>query len=269
LNSHNTWQDKSSESSRLRKEFPFDPVKWHDQVNVFFKAGEKEKAADLLHDAYAQFPEQTDLAFNQAYVRSELGQHARCVSILEALCGIRRRGNHSAADTSRRSAGPDAAAAAAAASGRAWDGKWVDQLIKCYVKAGRVGDAVRLADVQLRGIADPVVRARVVLTVYPWRFGAAVWTGAAARRAEVVAAAETALAMPAADADTAGLAMSPHNALIFLPAELGARAVARTVARTQPVAPLNGTWPLLRSCAACRCTRTRTRSHNCHTTDAH
>ena len=128
----------------------------------------------------------------------------------------------------------------------------MDQLIKCYVKAGRVGDAVRLADVQLRGIADPLVRARVVLTVYPWRFGAAVWAGAARRHTELVAAAEAALALPDADADAAGLALTPHNALIFLPAELGAKAVARTVARTQPLEPLNGTWPRLRACAACR-----------------
>ncbi len=216
-------------------------------MNVFFKAGDKDKAADLLHDAYIQFPEQSDLAFNLAYVRNELGQHSTCVSVLEALCGIKRKGNHSDPAAARRRV-----RAGAADATQPRESKWVDLLIKCYVRAGRVGDGVRLADTQLRSITDPTVRARVALTVYPWRFGAAAWAGAAARRAEVVAAAEAALAMPEADAHAAGLTMAPHNALIFLPPGPGARLVARAVARAHPLAPLNGTWPQLRACEACR-----------------
>ena len=35
--------DKSPDAARLRREHPSDPVKWFDQVNVHFKAGDKAK----------------------------------------------------------------------------------------------------------------------------------------------------------------------------------------------------------------------------------
>ena len=34
---------KSRDSARLRREHPADPVKWFEQVNVHFKAGDKAK----------------------------------------------------------------------------------------------------------------------------------------------------------------------------------------------------------------------------------
>jgi len=54
--------------------------------------------------------------------------------------------------------------------------KWVDLLVKSYVKVGRVAEAVELTDVQLSGFSkgtekDRIVRARVALNVYPWRRG--------------------------------------------------------------------------------------------------
>lgn len=54
--------------------------------------------------------------------------------------------------------------------------KWVDLLVKSYVKVGRVAEAVELTDVQLSGVSkgtekDRIVRARVALNVYPWRRG--------------------------------------------------------------------------------------------------
>ena len=62
-----TARSKSADTARLQSEHPVDPVKWFDQVNVHFKAGEKAKAADLLHDASHHFPNQPDMAFNHAY----------------------------------------------------------------------------------------------------------------------------------------------------------------------------------------------------------
>ena len=35
--------DKSPDAARLRREHPADPVKWFDQINVHFKAGDKAK----------------------------------------------------------------------------------------------------------------------------------------------------------------------------------------------------------------------------------
>ena len=62
-----TARSKSADTARLKSEHPADPVKWFDQVNVHFKAGDKAKAADLLHDASRHFPNQPDMAFNHAY----------------------------------------------------------------------------------------------------------------------------------------------------------------------------------------------------------
>ena len=69
-------KDPSPDSEALRKAGKGgtptgggDPVAWHDHVNVHFKAGQKEKAADLLADAAREFRHQPDLAFNHAYVR--------------------------------------------------------------------------------------------------------------------------------------------------------------------------------------------------------
>lgn len=62
-----TARSKSPDTARLKHEHPTDPVRWFDQVNVHFKAGDKAKAADLLHDASLHFPHQPDMAFNHAY----------------------------------------------------------------------------------------------------------------------------------------------------------------------------------------------------------
>jgi hypothetical protein len=62
-----TARPKSPDSARLKRDHGMDPVKWFEQVNVHFKAGDKAKAADLLHDASLHFPHQPDMAFNHAY----------------------------------------------------------------------------------------------------------------------------------------------------------------------------------------------------------
>ena len=82
---------KSPDTAGLKRDHPNDPVKWFDQVNVHFKAGEKNKAADLLHDASRQFPHQPDMHFNHAFVRYELGEYDVAVHVLEKLVKPRRR----------------------------------------------------------------------------------------------------------------------------------------------------------------------------------
>lgn len=52
--------------------------------------------------------------------------------------------------------------------------KWVDLLVKSFVKVGRVSEGVALTDIQLSGVdkvKDSMVHARVALSVYPWRRG--------------------------------------------------------------------------------------------------
>ena len=96
-------------------------------------------------------------------MRYELGEYDVTVRVLEDLVKPK---------TKKRARGERADPAADVES------KWVDLLIKSYVKVGRVGDAVVLTDEQLARIdpvKEPFVHARVALTVFPWRYGAAVW----------------------------------------------------------------------------------------------
>eukprot|EP00960_Hanusia_phi_P043103 755866-Hanusia_phi.AAC.2 len=283
----------SSESTRLLRQHPTDPTPWFDQVNVFFKGGEKGKAADLLHDASLVFPAQPDLAFNHAFVRYELGEYATSVKVLEKLAGLGkwsrerkgkqdRKGNkdrekkknsgdreeeeeenqgdpsekeedgrehvEKKREYNRSTAGSD--------SLRHAEPKWVDLLIKCYVKVGRVGDAVRLTDKQLAAMAgdekDPLVRARVALTVFPWRYGSATWKDLGQHRKELVRAVELTLGMSQEEVEKAGIKMTPHNSLIFLDNELGSRVIERHILQSYLPAPVNGSYARLRTCPTCK-----------------
>lgn len=76
------------------------------------------------------------------------------------------------------------------------ESKWVDLLIKSYVKVGRVGDAVLLTDEQLAridSVKEPFVHARVALTVFPWRYGSAVWKNLSSHYKQLVRASELSL----------------------------------------------------------------------------
>lgn len=139
---------------------------------------------------------QPDLAFNHAYVRYELEEFAAAVFVLEELCGITNNPitwinskvrtspafpfsrQHSTADACHpkqrrrkfRVPGP---------SDRKMEHKWVDLLVKSYVKTGRTAEAVVLTDFQLSMVQqskgtdalDAMVFARVAFNVYPWRCG--------------------------------------------------------------------------------------------------
>ena len=145
---------KSPDTAGLKRDHPNDPVKWFDQVNVHFKAGEKNKVADLLHDASREFPHQPDMRFNHAFVRYELGEYDVAVHVLEKLVKPRRRQRAPATDSPPAAGRPaedgnPAVGAEVEAGGVPVESKWVDLLIKGYVKVGRVADAVRLTDEQL------------------------------------------------------------------------------------------------------------------------
>jgi len=173
-----TTKTKSPDTTWLKRQHPSDPLKWFEQVNVHFKAGDKAKAADLLHDASRHFPRQPDMHFNHAYVRYDLGEFDIAVRVLEKLVKPTTKKGDSA-----NSARVKAVATAVGSDVRGEqqvESKWVDLLIKAYVKVGRVGDAVQLTDQQLEridSVKEPYVHARVALTVFPWRYGAAVWKG--------------------------------------------------------------------------------------------
>ena len=109
-------------------------------------------------------------------MRYELGEYDVTVRVLEDLVKPK---------TKKQARGEPTDAAADVES------KWVDLLIKSYVKVGRVGDAVVLTDEQLARIdpvKEPVVHARVALTVFPWRYGAAVWKGVSSHYQQLVRA---------------------------------------------------------------------------------
>ena len=129
------------------------------------------------------------------------GQHDVAVRELEALIKS-TTAEHSAASKVPSAAG--AASGAGLAGGRASDAaqelqvesKWVDLLIKAYIQVGRVGDAVMLTDQQLArtdAAKEPLVHARVAMTVFPWRMGAAMWHNIEAHYEQLVRASERTL----------------------------------------------------------------------------
>ena len=114
-------------------------------------------------------------------VRYELGEYDMTVRVLEKLVNPKTKGRAAGEQTGPP---PDV------------ESKWVDLLIKSYVKVGRVGDAVSLTDEQLARIdsaKEPFVHARVALTVFPWRYGAAVWKDVKSHYKQLVRASELSL----------------------------------------------------------------------------
>ena len=96
---------------------------------------------------------QPDLVFNHGFVLFDMGDNAGAIAVLERLCGL----DTLPLATRKRKRQAEGA--------RAMEPKWVDVLVKAYVKHGRVADAVALTDIQLASMEDPLVHARVALNV--------------------------------------------------------------------------------------------------------
>jgi hypothetical protein len=165
---------------------------------------------------YTHAAHQVDFSFNHAYVRYELQQYTTTVRILEQLCSLDKHPAPTRLKQLRKKKNKDKPHATKPPH---MEPKWVDLLIKSYVKVGRVAEAVVLTDVQLETpdkSIDGIVRARVALNVYPWRHGAASWDRLNVHYKELVKASELSLTMNASEVEKTSMRMTPHNSLIFL-----------------------------------------------------
>eukprot|EP00802_Teleaulax_amphioxeia_P003209 Tamp_03212.p1 GENE.Tamp_03212~~Tamp_03212.p1 ORF type:complete len:685 (+),score=107.63 Tamp_03212:259-2055(+) len=193
------------------------------------------------------------MAFNHAFVRYELGEYEVAVRALEKL--IRPKSVQPASSPPDGVPGNSKMERRVQSEVDEVESKWVDLLIKSYVKVGRVGAAVTLTDKQLANldpVRDSLVLARVALTVYPWRFGAGLWKDIGAHYTQLVRAAEKSLQLSPKEVEETSLRMTPHNSLIFLDNELGSAVVARYVSETYKNQPINGTYARLRVCPSCQ-----------------
>jgi hypothetical protein len=149
-------------------------------------------------------------------VRYELQQYTTTIRILEQLCSLDKHPAPTRLKQLRKKKNKDKSHVSKPPH---MEPKWVDLLIKSYVKVGRVAEAVVLTDVQLETpdkSIDNIVRARVALNVYPWRHGAASWDRLNVHYTELVKAAELSLTMNASEVEKTSMRMTPHNSLIFL-----------------------------------------------------
>jgi len=228
-------RDLSPDSAELRRSGrSADPVAWHDRVNVHFKAGNKDAAANLLSDAAREFPHQPDLAFNHAYVRCGLklrggvscseSAFRKRLTVLDVPLQVRtaaiRHGDQSFGTALSRKAGTPEQGQRGRCDVEAREevDRPADQELcqglshrrrgqrhnlpppacKCWARVCAQSfwfepalaltlrrKQVRLTDATLGDAAaevDPVARARVALTVYPWRLGAGIWKRSARPR---------------------------------------------------------------------------------------
>jgi hypothetical protein len=150
-------------------------------------------------------------------VRYELSQYQAAIQALELLCQLDKYPVTARLKHLRKKNNPNKVVKTNAPP--PMESKWVDLLIKAYVKTGRTTDAITLSDVQLATMdksKDAVVHARVSLNVYPWRHGSAWWDRLQSHFKDLKRAVHMSLTMNATEVETTSMRMSPHNSLIFL-----------------------------------------------------
>jgi hypothetical protein len=85
-------QDKSPDSARLRREHPADPVKWFDQINVHFKAGDKAKVSVAEPAALCALTGASPGARAHAVLRAERADRYLCACVRRQISSTTPRG---------------------------------------------------------------------------------------------------------------------------------------------------------------------------------